>query len=280
MIVAQTFNPRIWKAEKRRLVQDGIHRSRPTWATVWDTVSISTSPPHRNTWYLHLALAWLLMSRRMHTLFFALPWPLRIFLSFTFQWFQQQLTQKCQGHYCYLQNKCRFLNLSTCLFSSDGSDPTSGLMMVHPPLLWLHWHIICSLLSPKHPPSSFPTSNTDLLDRIPHFLLYATRTALDLRVIASICLSSAARWIWLFPWACIQAAKPQGRLISLYLPGHRVCTGSQTEQKFCGFCLLSCVTASNLSFLKPETVPPSSSEQMASSYCAREGGWVLAWEPV
>lgn len=112
-----------------------------------------------------------------------------------FRDFSQQLTQKCQGHYCYLQNKYRFLNLSTCLFSSDGSDPASGLMMVRPPLLWLHWHIICSLLSPKHPPSSFPTSNTDLLDRIPHSLLYATRTALDLCVIASICLSSVARWI-------------------------------------------------------------------------------------
>lgn len=189
-----------------------------------------------------------------------------------FRDFSQQLTQKCQGHYCYLQNKYRFLNLSTCLFSSDGSDPVSGLMMVRPPLLWLHWHIICSLLSPKHPPSSFPTSNTDLLDRIPHSLLYATRTALDLCVIASICLSSVARWIWLFPWACIQAAKPQGGLISLYLPGHRVCTGSQMEQKSCGFCLLSCVTASNLFFLKPETVPPSSSEQMASSYCERVRG--------
>lgn len=68
--------------------------------------------------------------------------------------FSQQLTQKCQGHCCYLQNNCRFLKLSTCLF---GSDPASALAMVRPPLLWLHWHIICSPLSPKHPPSSFPT---------------------------------------------------------------------------------------------------------------------------
>lgn len=236
-----------------------------------------------------LALAWLLVSRRMHTLFFALPWPLRIYLSFFLSvslspslrpylslslsplgGFSQQLTQKCQGHCCYLQNNCSFQNLSTCLF---GSDPASGLMVVCPPLLWLHWHIICSPLSPKHTQSSFPTSNMDLLDRIPHSLLYATRTALDLRVIASIRLNSEARWIRLFPWACIQAAKPQGRLISFSLPGHRVCTGFQTEQKSCGFCLLSCVTASNLSlFLKPETVPPSSSEQMASSYCARARG--------
>lgn len=121
-------------------------------------------------------------------------WPLRIFLSFTFQGFQPA-THSEVPRTLLLSTKQMQISKSEHLFSSDGSDPASGLMMVRPPLLWLHWHIICSPLSPKHPPSSFLTSNMDLLDRIPHSLLYATRTALDLCVIASICLSSVARWI-------------------------------------------------------------------------------------